>query len=144
MARPQSYATHRRWMPLYHFVAMPIIYANLGVALWRFVQTPARDTAWQLLVAFAIAAGFIAVRISTLIVQSRVIRLEQRLRLAAILPPDLRDRIGDLRTGQLVGLRFASDAEAPELVRRCLSGELRGAGDVKRQVRDWQPDHSRA
>ncbi|MFL5577696.1 MAG: DUF6526 family protein [Gemmatimonadaceae bacterium] len=47
-----------------------------------------------------------------------------------------------LRLRQLLRLRFASDAELPALVRRCLAGEL--AGQVKREVRDWQADHLRA
>ena len=68
---------------------------------------------------------------------------------ASSIEPDVRAVDGDkkaqsVRVGQLIGLRFASDAELPALVRQCLAGELRGADAVKRAVRDWQPDTLRA
>jgi hypothetical protein len=77
-------------------------------------------------------------------VQDRLIGLEMRLRLAAVLPPELRQRIPELRLRHLVGLRFASDAELPDLVARCLAGELRTAEQVKREIRDWRGDFVRA
>jgi hypothetical protein len=67
-----------------------------------------------------------------------------RLRLTAVLPPELRKRIPELRIRHLVALRFAGDLELPLLVQRCLDGELRTADDVKRQIRDWRPDFVRA
>ena len=76
-------------------------------------------------------------------VQDRVIRLEERMRLAELLPADLRPRIGELTTRQLVALRFASDAELPGLVRRVLSEELRDKNAIKRLIVTWRPDHAR-
>jgi hypothetical protein len=76
-------------------------------------------------------------------VQDRVIRLEERLRLEKVLPADLQPRISELTTKQLVALRFASDEELPELVRRVLGGELTERNDIKRAVRSWRADHQR-
>jgi hypothetical protein len=76
-------------------------------------------------------------------VQDRVIRLEMTNRLERILPADLRARIGELSPGQLIALRFASDAELPELTRVVLTEGLRGRNDIKKKIRDWQPDHMR-
>ena len=67
-----------------------------------------------------------------------------RLRLAAVLPPELCSRIPELRLRHLVGLRFAGDAELPALVQRCLAGELRTADQVKREIREWRADFVRA
>jgi len=77
-------------------------------------------------------------------VQDRVIRLEMRLRLSEVLPADLKGRIPELTTRQLVGLRFASDAELPDLVRRVLAGSLANPTDIKKAVAHWQGDYLRA
>ena len=69
-------------------------------------------------------------RLQTLRVQNRVIRLEMRLRLATLLPAALAGRVAELTPSQLVGLRFACDAELPALVERCLKGELPNGGVV--------------
>ena len=53
-----------------------------------------------------------------------MIRLEERLRLSRILPEDLRAGIDELTLSQIVALRFASDEELPDFVRRTLTGEF--------------------
>jgi hypothetical protein len=137
----QSYANHRRWNPLFHFVAMPMLYANFGYRVWA-----ARDlgTWWDVVLSVALIALGFAARTMALMVQNRVIRLEERLRLARVLPAAMQAEVARLSTSQLVGLRFASDAELPALVQRCLAGELTKADDVKKQVQHWQPDTLRA
>jgi hypothetical protein len=143
-AQAQTFASHRRFFPLYHFFAFPILTLNVFVAVWRVVQTPSLQALWWVVVSLALASLALASRTSTLIVQNRLIGLEMRLRLSAVLPPELRGRIGELTLKQIIGLRFASDAEIPALVQRCLAGELTSADDVKRQVREWRPDFVRA
>jgi hypothetical protein len=144
-ARPaQSYATHRRLFPLFHYVALPILLANVAVAVGHAIRRPSMWNAWLVVLALGLVAGLVASRASTLHVQNRLIALEMRLRLAAVLPPELRMRIAELRLKHLIGLRFASDAELPGLVERCLRGELATADAVKREIRDWRPDFARA
>jgi hypothetical protein len=43
-----------------------------------------------------------------------------------------------------VALRFASDAELPELVRDVLEGRLTTQKAIKQRVKDWQGDYLRA
>lgn len=140
----QSYANHRRSFPLYHYLALPIVTVNVVVVLAELLRLPTLRQAWLLVFAVGVAAGFVACRVSILTVQDRLIGLEMRLRLAAVLPPELRMRIPELRIRQLVALRFAGDAELAALVQRCLDGELRTPDEVKRQIRDWRPDFVRA
>jgi hypothetical protein len=140
----QTYATHRRLFPIFHYVALPILIANVAVAVAHAIRRPSAWNAWVVVVALALVAGLVASRASTLMVQNRLIALEMRLRLAATLPPDLRARIPELRLRQLIGLRFAGDEELPALVERCLCGELPTAEAVKREIRDWRPDFLRA
>jgi hypothetical protein len=144
MPTPQSYANHRRIFPIFHYVAAPILVANVAVAVAHLFRRPTLWNGWLVIVSIGLVAGLVASRASTLFVQSRLIGLEMRLRLAASLPPELRARIPELRLAQLVGLRFAGDEELPGLVERCLHGELATTDAVKRAIRDWRPDHVRA
>lgn len=141
---PQSYANHRRVFPLYHLFALPILLAHVGVTLVGAVRAPSPWTLWMVVLALGLVAAAVANRASTLIVQNRIIGLEMRLRLAAVLPDELRQRIPELDIRQLVGLRYAGDAELAGLVERCLRGELPTADAVKRAVRQWRPDYVRA
>jgi hypothetical protein len=75
-------------------------------------------------------------------VQDRVIRLEEQLRLVSLLPEPLRSRVPELTPGQLVGLRFASDAELPGLAERALSEKL-SKEDIKKAIQNWRPDYLR-
>lgn len=142
-ARPQTYSTHRRIFPLYHY-ALVILIANVIVRVTEVARAPNWSNGWDLVVSVALACAILAARSMALVVQNRVIRLEMRLRLAQVLPPELRDRIGGLTLRQLVSLRFASDAELPELVQRCLAGDLARSDEIKKSIRDWQPDFLRA
>lgn len=143
-ATTQNYANHRRYFSLYHSVALPIFIVNVFVTLTVAARHPSLLSAWSFVVAVAFVVGLVASRTSTLIVQNRVIGLEMRLRLATILPVELCQRIPELQLKQLVGLRFAGDAELPGLVERCLRGELVTADSVKRAVQNWRPDFVRA
>jgi hypothetical protein len=142
----QSFANHRRFFPLYHYFALPILCLNIVMNLVYAYRHPGtyKWNIWQTIMSVALVAAVLVLRSSSIIVQNRIIRLEQRLRLAALLPERLRARVPELNVGHLVGLRFASDAELPALVERCLAGELKGAEDVKRAITTWQPDYLRA
>ena len=142
-ARPQTYATHRRIFPLYHY-SLLLLLVNVGVRLVALVRAPSTDNAWSFILATALGCALLAARSMALVVQNRVIRLEMRQRLAQVLPVELRDRVGGLTLRQLVALRFASDAELPELVQRCLAGDLSKSDEIKKSIRDWQPDFLRA
>ncbi len=141
--KPQSYATHRRFLPLYHYFALPILAINVVVFAIRAFNNPLLWNWWLFIVSAALLAAALASRVMPLRAQDRVIRLEERTRLANILPADLRGRVNEFRPGQLTAMRFAPDDEVPELARRCLSGELRTANDIKRAIKNWRADHLR-
>jgi hypothetical protein len=139
----QTYASHRRYLPEFHFFVLPVLMANAIAAIVAFARQPGGLTAWLAVVAIALALGMWTARAMALQAQNRVIRLEERLRLENLLPADLRSRVGDLSTRQLIALRFAPDDELPDLARRALAGELKSPGEIKRAIRSWRPDYLR-
>jgi hypothetical protein len=143
----QSYRNHRKFVPLYHFVTSGVLLLNLVWTLYRLVRglpgVPLFDRVLAVLVALALFSIYAYARLFALRVQDRVIRLEMRLRLARLLPPDLQPRIGELSTGQLIGLRFASDDELPELARKVLDERIRSREAIKQLIRRWEADHLR-
>jgi len=140
---PQTFATHRRWIPAWHFFALPVLVANVFVLTTRFWRDPRLVNGWAVIVAIAVTIGIYISRSMPLRAQDRIIRLEERIRLERILPGDMRGRIGNLTAEQFIGLRFAPDDEVPELTRRALNGELNTRADIKRAIRNWRPDTMR-
>lgn len=139
----QGFATHRRFIPAWHFFALPVLIANVFVVAVHFARQPGIGNAWSVIVALALVIGIYLSRSMPLRAQDRIIRLEERTRLDRILPGDLRGRVGELSASQLIALRFAPDDEVPELTRRALNGELKTQGDIKRAIRNWRADHLR-
>ena len=140
----QTYKSHIRWFPLFHFFVAPVLLLNVIVRAYKVYRVPSRLDIWELIIAITLVGLALAARVMALAVQDRVIRLEMRLRLREVLPADLHARIGDLTRDQLCGLRFASDAEMAPLVRKVLAGELDGREAIKKSVNQWQGDYLRA
>ena len=115
--------------------------------VWRLVQLKDGITfasIMNVLLAAAFVLVFFYARTFPLTVQDRVIRLEMRLRLERLLPPDLRSRIPEFTVPQLVSLRFASDDELPALARQVLDEKLKDRKTIKRRIKSWQADLLRA
>ena len=140
----QSYKKHARFLPGFHFFVIPVFLVNMLNEIRHVWMEPSRHFVFQLVVAAALLVAAFLSRIQALTVQDRVIRLEMRLRLRGILPPDLQPNIDALTHRQLVALRFASDAEMPELVRDVLAGKLATGKEIKMRVKNWQSDWLRA
>ncbi|MDZ4674571.1 MAG: DUF6526 family protein [Gemmatimonadota bacterium] len=137
----QSFANHTRWFPWWHFFAAPILFGYAGYRLVAAVRQPSLASAGDAVVAVGIAFGVTLARVMAITVQNRVIRLEERLRLARLLPAaDADAAIAAVTTRQLIALRFAPDAELPGLVRRVLSGELTEPKAIKQAVQEWRAD----
>lgn len=145
MSTPQSYANHARWDPPFHFFILPVFIIAVITAIVHAVTHITRHPIHgALLILFSIATltAIFKIRINALKVQDRVIRLEERLRLATLLQEPLRSRIPELSESQLIGLRFASDAELPALAQRALTEKL-SCGEIKKSIQTWRPDNFR-
>jgi len=141
--KPQTFENHARYVPLFHFVLSAILLFNLVWTTVHLAKAPSAQHVVDVVLAVAFAIMFIYIRYFPLRVQDRVIRLEETQRIQR-LAPDLAARVGEFTLGQLVGLRFASDAELPALARRVLDEKLTDRTAIKKLVKSWRPDYLRA
>lgn len=138
----QDFRTHRRWDPWYHFFAAPVLVIAFFVHLWLAIKAPSAWTIWGIFVSAALVVIAWKARSFALRAQDRVIRLEERERLGSVLDGPLRARSLSLTEDQLIGLRFASDAELAVLVQAALDENL-SVEAIKKRIRSWRPDFFR-
>ena len=138
----QSYATHARLDPAFHFVFAPAMFALLIWSIVRLVRAPGSDTAIVVLLVLLVVLMGVRARLYALKVQDRVIRLEERLRLRELLSAGQFKNSLDLTESQLIALRFACDEEVVQLSERALREKLQSK-QIKEAIRIWRPDHWR-
>ena len=138
----QNYQNHARYVPLYHFVAGPILIANMVNAIWSLRHGIMVDSVLYAATSVALVLIAFFARFFALKAQDRVIRLEMRMRLREVLPASQQADINRLAMNQIVALRFASDAELPALVAATLKENL-GTKDIKSRITTWVPDENR-
>ena len=143
MAETQTYANHTRWYPLFHFVVVPLLALNFLSHLVRLFMAPSWAMGFWTLLSVTLILLALASRLMALTAQDRVIRLEERLRYREVLSAELAGRFDELRTAQIIALRFASDGELGGLVERTLNGEFAKSGDIKKAIKDWRGDYLR-
>jgi len=143
--KPQNFQTHTRLVPPFHMFVLPVFLLNAGWTIYHVVHSGISfESLLGILMAFALLTFALFARVFALTVQDRVIRLEMRLRLAEVLPVDLRPRVPEFTVGQLVSLRFASDAELPALARKVLDDKMNDRKAIKQLIKEWQADNLRA
>jgi len=138
----QNFKNHKRIDPPFHVVLFLFLIANLVFAVVHLVRHRIDSpiaSAWFLVLSLVVFIPFYKLRTYPLKVQDRVIRLEERLRLEALAPEEWRAQIHRLTEDQLIGLRFASDAEVVGLAKRALEKDLSGR-QIKEQIQDWRSD----
>jgi len=142
--KSQNFKNHVRLVPPYHMFVFGVFLLNLGWTIYRLVKAGVSfESVLGVLMGLALLVLFFYARVFALSVQDRVIRLEMRLRLVGLLPPELQPRIPEFTVAQLVSLRFASDAELPALARKVLDERLTDRKVIKQLVKDWQADYLR-
>lgn len=145
MDQQQNFGNHTKFVPVYHFFVVPVLLINFGTQLYWWIKLEfALRHFLPVLVSAALLLGLLSLRLMTLKVQDRLIRLEERLRYERVLPAELQARAGELSVGQIVSLRFASDAELPTLMRRVLDEKLTQRKAIKQLVQNWRADYLRA
>jgi hypothetical protein len=140
----QSFRSHAKWVPPFHFFVLPVLLINIGFQIYWCVKALSVSSVVSLLLGVALFVGLGTARGMVLKVQDRLIRLEERLRFERVLPADMHARISEFTIDQLVALRFASNAELPELARKVLDEKIVDRKEIKQLIKTWRPDFARA
>ncbi|MDQ2774726.1 MAG: DUF6526 family protein [Acidobacteriota bacterium] len=135
-------SNHTRLDPTFHFFLIPVAFLLFIWTIVHVIRHPGTDSAVLAIAVFLILFTALKARIYSAKVQDRVIRLEERLRLATYLPDSIRPRIPELSESQLVALRFAPDAELPALAERTLNEKLTKK-QIKDAIKNWRGDYWR-
>jgi Family of unknown function (DUF6526) len=140
--RQQTLANHAKIDPWFHYFLLPVLLICFIASIVFLFHGVNALHIW--LAVFSLAALLLCfrIRIYSLKVQDRVIRLEERLRLYALLPESLKAKIPELSERQLIALRFAADQELPSLVEKTLREDLDPRA-IKKAINNWRPDYWR-
>lgn len=139
----QNYANHAH-RPTMTIVGYLFLLLALVAFVLRWLEIGGRSS-------FALGLVGIVMSLATLLaisrvyitrLQDRIIKLEMRMRAAAVLSPDQVRMLGGMTNKQIAALRFASDEEMPALVERAARENLK-PDDIKRAVKTWVPDLDR-
>jgi hypothetical protein len=145
MREPQNYKNHTRFDPVWHYFLLPTLLLDIIFAIWATIRhwpDHAQLFLWWIVMSIVLFMAVGKARGHSLKAQDRIIRLEERLRFSALLPPELLASSQSLSEGQIIALRFASDSELPGLVQRTLSENLT-AKQIKQAITNWRPDYFR-
>jgi hypothetical protein len=141
----QNLKNHGRIDPPFHFVTFFVLIANLVFAVFHMIHhwdDSFWASKWYLLLSLVVFVPFFKLRMYPLRVQDRVIRLEERLRLQALAPPQWHSQIHRLTEDQLIGLRFAADDEVVALAKQALEHNL-NRKQIKERIKNWRADYFR-
>jgi hypothetical protein len=144
MATQQDHGNHVRWFAPYHFVLAGILVAGLigaGVNLYQSIGDHQRLYSASLILLLMVGllmTAFFA-RFFALRAQDRVIRLEENFRHHLMNGTLLDPR---LTVSQIIGLRFAPDAEFVALAERAAVEGL-SQHDIKKSIKNWRVDEYR-
>lgn len=143
--KEQRYSNHVRYYIPHHFIFYPLSLAFLTVTVKTAVTADAGNAIWWALsgvIVLIIWVSFMMRQHYGLINQNRTVRLELRFRYYTLTQKRLELLEDRLSFSQLAALRFASDEELPGLVDRAVSESL-SPDHIKKQIRNWKPDHMR-
>ena len=81
-------------------------------------------------------------RLYALKLQNRIILNEMRNRYYHLTGKSFDEKERQLKLGQIIGLRFASDEELLNLMDRAIADKLTSK-EIKRQIKNWRGDYIR-
>jgi hypothetical protein len=138
----QNYRNHSRYIPFWHFITPLLLAALWGGSIVNFIHADAHthySAALIVIIAVILLIFYWYSRAFALRAQDRAIRAEENFRHYILTGKPLNP---GLRMGQIIALRFASDAEFPALAQRALNENL-GMKEIKMAIREWRADNNR-
>lgn len=138
----QNFKNHTRLVPGFHGVTFLLIVTGLVGSIVNLIHADAAThySAALLVVVFLAVLGVAwYARVFALKAQDRAIRAEENFRHFILTGKPLDKQ---LRMGQIIGLRFASDEELPALAKRAVEEKL-SQKDIKQAIQNWRADYYR-
>ncbi|MDP4262340.1 MAG: DUF6526 family protein [Bacteroidota bacterium] len=139
----QNYKNHSRYIFQWHILTGAAVIAVVIGSIINVVNS-AKENIYSasLLVAVSLilASIFWYSRQFALRAQDRAIRAEENFRHFILTGKPLDKQ---LRMGQIIALRFASDEEFPLLAQKAVNEGLNGR-EIKKAIKSWRPDYHRA
>ncbi len=138
----QNFKNHKRMHPFYHFFILPLCLVGLTAGVLHTFMAAGPDRYFHGLMALAFFLLFCVAgiaRIYAMKVQDRIIRQEENFRHYLLTGKPLD---AQLRSGQIIALRFASDAEFPTLATRAVTETL-SPKQITESIQHWRADHRR-
>ncbi|MFZ9189061.1 MAG: DUF6526 family protein [Algoriphagus sp.] len=141
----QNYGNHTRYNPFHHFILTPLttVYFGWTIAKMDFSsQETILESAYLFIGAFVLVSLPLIARMYALTLQNRIIINEMRNRYFHLTGKTFEEKEQNLRLGQIIALRFASDEELLELMDRAIAEKLK-AKEIKQQIKNWRGDYIR-
>jgi len=142
----QDYKHHTRYYTTHHFIFYPIVLAAAGFCGYLAITAGHQHRLiWLALTGTLVVIAWLSYMLRqhyALNNQNRIVRLEMRFRYYVLTHQRFELLETQLSFQQLAALRFASDEELPELVKRAV-GETLSPNAIKKAIRVWMPDHMR-
>ena len=141
----QNFGNHTRYDPFYQFLLTPLSLIFLGwtVSKMDFSSQEATLDSWFLFIGtFILFLLPLLVRSYALKLQNRIILNEMRNRYFHLTGKTFDEKEKELKLGQIIGLRFASDEELLGLMERAIAEKLT-AKEIKQQIKNWKGDYIR-
>jgi len=139
----QNFKNHGRLVPLYHFVAGLLIIAGFVGSIVNLLDAEDEhyySASLLVVVFFVLIIIFWYARAFALRAQDRAIRAEENFRHFLLSGKPLPN---ELKMRQIIGLRFASDNEFLDLVKRAIAENLSEKA-IKQSIKNWKGDFNRA
>lgn len=137
----QSYASHGHHpVPTYIATVFTLVAIVLLFGAWLFDWATLEVGAVSLSLGVATLVAISRWYITRL--QDRIIMLEMKVRCGEVLPGGDGALLSQLGPKQIVALRFASDEELGQLLRRAV-GEKLPPKEIKQAIKNWRADHFR-
>jgi len=141
----QNYSNHKRYVPMYHFFTFFLILLLLVSSIYYSATAPnhgitLKQGLFLFLISIILMSLFTYCRSFALKAQDRAIRAEENFRHYILTGKPLDSR---LTTRQIIGLRFASDEEFPDLAKTAAEKEM-SEDEIKKAIKNWKGDFYRA
>ena len=143
--KTQNYSNHKRYYAPHHFIFLPGLAILLIIGIRKAIVDQEHQLEWELFSIVIFCILYLALMLRqhyALGNQNRIVRLEFRLRYFEIFGKSSDAVEKQLSFSQIAALRFADQNEFIHLLNLAINKGL-SADEIKRSIKDWQPDNDR-